>query len=112
MGEIRFLTRKSIQRYSFFKTRTFLLSKSERVTAPVIYQNLLSVKSALNAGNTDYSSLEKEACENLANAGLIPEYFVIRQPDTLQAPENHTDDKVILVAAKLGKTRLIDNIRV
>lgn len=93
-------------------SRNIRLSKAERKTAPVIYQNLLSVKSALNAGNTDYSSLEKEACENLLNAGLIPEYFVIRQTDTLQTAENHTDNKVILVAAKLGETRLIDNIRV
>lgn len=93
-------------------SRNIRLSKSERVTAPVIYQNLLSVKSALNTGNTDYSSLEKAACENLVKEGLIPEYFVIRQPHTLQPPENHTDNKVILVAAKLGETRLIDNIRV
>ena len=93
-------------------SRNIRLSKSERETAPAIYQNLLSVKSALTNGNKDYSSLEEEACNNLAKAGLIPEYFVIRQPETLQAPQNHMNDKVILVAAKLGETRLIDNIRV
>ena len=93
-------------------SRNIRLSKAEREIAPVIYQNLLSVKSALTNGNKDYSSLEEEACENLAKAGLIPEYFVIRQPETLQTPENHAVDKVILVAAKLGETRLIDNIRV
>ena len=94
------------------RSRNIRLSKAEREIAPVIYQNLLSIKSALTSGNKDYSSLEEEACENLAKAGLIPEYFVIRQPETLQTPENHTVDKVILVAAKLGETRLIDNIRV
>ena len=93
-------------------SRNIRLSKAEREIAPVIYQNLLSVKSALTNGNKDYSSLEEEACENLAKAGLIPEYFVIRQSETLQRPKNRADDKVILVAAKLGETRLIDNIRV
>lgn len=93
-------------------SRNIRLSNTERETAPVIYQNLLSVKSALTNGNKDYSSLEKEACENLVKAGLIPEYFVIRQSETLHTPENHTNNTVILVAAKLGETRLIDNIRV
>lgn len=93
-------------------SRNIRLSKAERETAAVIYQNLLSVKTALTNGNKDYSSLEEEACENLTKAGLLPEYFVICQSGTLQVPQNHTDDKVILVAAKLGETRLIDNIRV
>ena len=93
-------------------SRNIRLSKTEREIAPVIYQNLLSVKSALNTGNTDYAFLEKEACDKLKKAGLVPEYFVIRQAATLQTPENHASDRVILVAAKLGETRLIDNIRV
>lgn len=93
-------------------SRNIRLSDAERQLAPVIYQNLLSVKSALNAGNHDYSQLEREACEELTNSGIVPEYFVIRDAITLKSPQNRNSNKVILVAAKLGETRLIDNIRV
>ena len=93
-------------------SRNIRLPDAERKLAPVIYQNLLSVKSALNAGNHDYSQLEREACEELTNSGIVPEYFVIRDAITLKSPQNRNSNKVILVAAKLGETRLIDNIRV
>lgn len=93
-------------------SRNIRLSDAERQLAPVIYQNLLSVKSALNAGNYDYSQLEREVCEGLTNSGIVPEYFVIRDAVTLKSPQNRNSNKVIMVAAKLGETRLIDNIRV
>ena len=93
-------------------SRNIRLSDAERQLAPVIYQNLLSVKSALNAGNQDYSQLEREAYDGLTNSGIVPEYFVIRDAITLKSPQNRNSNKVILVAAKLGEIRLIDNIRV
>lgn len=93
-------------------SRNIRLSENERQKAPEIYQNLLSIKSALKAGNINYTQLEKEASENLTKAGFTPDYVVIRDSATLLLPQNHDRQKVILVAAKLGKTRLIDNIRV
>jgi len=92
-------------------SRNIRLSEIERQKAPEIYQNLLKIKSALDEGCTDYCQLEKEASENLAKTGFVPEYVVIRNSETLLQPKSHTEDKVILIAAKLGNTRLIDNIR-
>lgn len=93
-------------------SRNIRLSEDERKKAAQIYQNLLSIKAALNSGRTDYAALEKEAFEDLAKADFSPDYVAIREVVTLLPPENHRNQKVILVAAKLGKTRLIDNIRV
>ena len=93
-------------------SRNLRLSKNEREKASEIFRQLESVKAALDSGTTDFSALEAKACENLASAGFIPEYVVIRETDTLLPPKNHSDLKVILVAAKLGEIRLIDNLRV
>ena len=48
----------------------------------------------------------------LEQRGFSPDYVAIRHSETLQEPENLTDPLVILAAARLGKTRLIDNLRV
>ncbi len=56
--------------------------------------------------------LEEVALKNLKSAGFMPEYAVIRDVNTLQPPQNHTKEMVILIAAKLGGIRLIDNMRV
>jgi len=93
-------------------SRNTRLSENERKKAPKIYQQLEYVKSAINAGASDYAELEHTAYENLASAGFVPEYVAIRATDTLLPPQNHNESKVILIAAKLGKIRLIDNILV
>ena len=93
-------------------SRNLRLSEDERKKASEIYRQLESVKAALDMGAMNFSELEAKACENLASAGFIPEYVVIRETDTLLPPKKHDDSKVILAAAKLGEIRLIDNLRV
>lgn len=93
-------------------SRNLRLSEDERKKASEIFRQLESVKAALDMGSMDFSGLEAKACENLASAGFIPEYVVIRETDTLLPPKKHNDSKVILAAAKLGEIRLIDNLRV
>lgn len=93
-------------------SRNLRLSENEREKASEIYRQLESVKAALDMGAMNFSELEAKACENLASAGFIPEYVVIRETDTLLPPKKHDDSKVILAAAKLGEIRLIDNLRV
>lgn len=92
-------------------SRNIRLSESERIIAAEIFQQLESIKQAMKGGNTDYSGLEQFASENLLKAGFIPEYVAIRDAETLLPPKSNTADMVILVAAKLGQIRLIDNLR-
>ena len=93
-------------------SRNIRLSDIERKKAPEIFRQLKSVKAAINTGSADFAELERITCENLAAAGFVPDYVAIRETDTLLPPQNHNNSMVVLIAAKLGKTRLIDNIRV
>ncbi len=97
-------------------SRNIRLSKSERKKSPEIYRQLESVKSAIKAIShpnlADFAEIEQSTSENLIAAGFTPEYVAIRQVDTLLPAKNHDSALVILVAAKIGKIRLIDNILV
>lgn len=93
-------------------SRNVRLSETERNKAPEIYRQLESVKSAIQAGTTNFAELERNMSENLALAGFSPDYVAIRDAETLLPLESHTKRKVVLVAAKLGKIRLIDNLMV
>ena len=97
-------------------SRNIRLSKSERKKSAEIYRQLESVKSAIKAIShpdlVDFADLEQSTSENLIAAGFTPEYVAIRQVDTLLPAKNHDSALVILVAAKIGKIRLIDNILV
>lgn len=93
-------------------SRNAYLSPAERQKAPLIYQTLRWLQEQLVSGNTGYPELEYEAKQRLEKAGFAPDYVVIRESETLAEVQNNAVQKVILVAAKLGKTRLIDNIRV
>jgi pantoate--beta-alanine ligase len=91
-------------------SRNGYLSSSEKKTAAILYQTLLTTCAALTAGERDFELLSNQANQTLEASGFKADYFNIANPETL-APSN-TQDKnfVILVAAYLGKTRLIDNI--
>ncbi|MCW8899800.1 MAG: pantoate--beta-alanine ligase [Gammaproteobacteria bacterium] len=93
-------------------SRNLRLTEAEREKAAEIYQQLALLRKEILAGANNFAVLEQLAIENLIKAGFEPEYVVIRETSTLLPPVNHSDDKVILIAAKLGETRLIDNIRV
>jgi len=97
-------------------SRNIRLSKSERKKSAEIYRQLESVKSAIKAIShpnlADFAELEQSTSENLIAAGFMPEYVAICQVDTLLPAKNRDSALVILVAAKIGKIRLIDNILV
>ena len=71
-----------------------------------------SLNTATNIIPLDFTQLEQTASESLAAMGFVPEYVAIRETGTLLPPKNNSNSKVVLVAAKLGEVRLIDNIRV
>jgi pantoate--beta-alanine ligase len=75
-----------------------------------LYQSLCFVREAIVAGDENWTQLIEEQTERLQNAGFSMDYFhVCRSSDLL--PANWEDQNlVLLIAAKLGATRLIDNV--
>lgn len=91
-------------------SRNGYLSAEERATAPVLYRTLCQLAEAIRAGRRDYPALVGEAQEALQSAGLRPDYLEIRNAVDLQPAGAETRELILLAAAFLGKTRLIDNL--
>ncbi len=92
-------------------SRNTYLSASERQKAPLLYKTLKQTKAQIQQGAHDYTDLENRAVATLKAADFLPEYFRICRADDLAPARAEDNDLIILVAVKLGKTRLIDNIR-
>lgn len=93
-------------------SRNGYLLPQERSEAPRLYRVLQEVESELKAGMHDYQRLELHGMSMLADKGWKPDYVTVRRRSDLQPPVNGEKDLVVLAAARLGKTRLIDNIEV
>lgn len=91
-------------------SRNAYLDDDERETAAMIYQVLKDAEQELLDGRRDYTELEAEATKRLAQSVTQVEYLAIRQADDLALPEPDSKQLVLLVAAQVGKVRLIDNI--
>ena len=92
-------------------SRNQYLSADERHTAAVLYSTLVTIAHELQQGSRDFSGLEQAGLQALAAHGFAPQYVAIRSPD-LQPPTNENKQLVVLAAALLGRTRLIDNLKV
>jgi len=93
-------------------SRNVYLSPEERQTAPTLYRAMKESANRLRAGDDLRAAMEGGA-ELISNAGFILDYFEARHAETLAPIASVKDGPVrILVAAKLGKTRLIDNVGV
>jgi pantoate--beta-alanine ligase len=91
-------------------SRNGYLSFAEKTQAAELVCALQQVVSAIEKGNRDYAELEAHAIQQLTAQGWQVDYVAIRSTRTLM-PATPTDiELVVLGAAKLGKTRLIDNI--
>ncbi|MGD8783274.1 MAG: pantoate--beta-alanine ligase [Thioalkalispiraceae bacterium] len=88
------------------------LTKEERQRAAGLYATLSDIRERILLQNMTFTDLEQAAIMQLEKQGFSPDYVAIRNSEDLQEPENLTDSLVILAAARLGKTRLIDNLRV
>ena len=93
-------------------SRNGYLDTAERQIAPRLYDVLTETASNIKAGDKSFEKLEQDAVNRINNFGFKTDYFVIRRADDLQLPESGETDFVILAAAWLGTTRLIDNIQV
>jgi len=91
-------------------SRNVYLSAEERQTAPVLYRAMKECARRLKAGD-DFEGAVSAGRELITGAGFMLDYFEARHAETLAPIGSVNDGPVrILVAAKLGKTRLIDNI--
>ena len=97
-------------------SRNGYLSGEERAEAPALYRQLNAVAEAMRAGSRDVAAVERQAMEMLAERGWKPDYVSVRKRIDLQAPGIADLEAgaplVVLAAAKLGNTRLIDNLEI
>ena len=91
-------------------SRNQYLSAEERKRAARMHETLQWVAGELQGGRRDYAMLSQEGQARLAKAGFNPQYLEVRASD-LSAPSEKTRDFVVLTAAFMGTTRLIDNVR-
>ena len=93
-------------------SRNGYLDERERAIAPAFYRVLKEVADDLVHGSSDYSALVEMASQRLSAAGLRTDYLVVRRAEDLREPNENDTNLVMLGAAYLGRTRLIDNIEV
>ncbi|MGB5325331.1 MAG: pantoate--beta-alanine ligase [Pseudomonadales bacterium] len=93
-------------------SRNSRLSEAERKEAAIIYRELQSTRDRILAGECNYAALCAEASNEIAAAGLKPDYFELRDAASLAVVDakNPPARLVIVAAAYLGETRLLDNI--
>lgn len=91
-------------------SRNQYLSPAERELAPQIYATLQQMRELVAKGHA-VKVVEQAAASKLARAGFDPDYTVIRRAEDLSEPaEGERGGLVALIAARLGSTRLIDNL--
>ncbi|USX06773.1 pantoate--beta-alanine ligase [Paraburkholderia fungorum] len=95
-------------------SRNRYLTEAERAEAPMLAATLRGVRERVLSGNRDFAKLEQEAVASLGARGWEPDYIAIRKRSNLVEPAAHELDEplVVLAAAKLGATRLIDNLEI
>ena len=92
-------------------SRNGYLSDSERSEAAQLHAVLRNLTVAARSGRTDWHALEREASDILAARGWQPDYVAVRRRSDLREP-SRGEPLVALAAAKLGDTRLIDNLEI
>jgi pantoate--beta-alanine ligase len=93
-------------------SRNQYLNEAERAEAASLYRILQGVRSALLQGERDVERLQRQAVEALAARGWMVDYVAVRNQSDLLPVSRLQGSLVILAAAKLGNTRLIDNVEV
>ncbi len=93
-------------------SRNQYLSETERGEAVFLYQTLQGIKQALLEGGRDFERLQEKAVETLAARGWLVDYVAVRNQSDLRPASRSQRELVILAAARLGNTRLLDNVEV
>ena len=93
-------------------SRNGYLTPAERSEAPRLYRVLRNARGEIAMGARDFQRIELNAMAELARNGWKPDYVTLRRQTDLQPPQAGDRDLVILAAARLGRTRLIDNVEI
>ena len=93
-------------------SRNGYLTPEQRAEAPLLYSLLNRISDAVRGGDHDFLKLETDAMNELAARGWKPDYVAIRHRADLQPPVQTSDPLVVLAAARIGVTRLIDNLEI
>ncbi len=97
-------------------SRNGYLTDTERAEAPTLFRELNAIAAQLRGGDLNVSLLEKTGMQHLSERGWQPDYVAIRKRADLQPPTAGDlatgEPLVVLAAARLGSTRLIDNLEV
>jgi len=95
-------------------SRNRYLTEGERAEAPALYAELQHIGERLAQGERDALALEREAADRLTQRGWKVDYVALRRQQDLKRPDAADLQAgvpvVVLAAAKLGATRLIDNL--
>mgnify|MGYP001064741076 CR=1 FL=1 len=93
-------------------SRNQYLKDKERKLAPSLYEKMQQLASEIQLGRRDFSKITQEYKLQLAELGFNPDYLEIRNVENLLQPGHEDQHLVLLAAAFLGKTRLIDNLQI
>lgn len=91
-------------------SRNGYLTEEQRAVAPVLQRTLKQIAERIREGERDFPALLAEGQQQIEAAGLRIDYLEVREPVGLRPATAQDQQLVILVAAFLGSTRLIDNL--
>jgi len=91
-------------------SRNGYLTEDQRAAAPALYRSLSQMAEAIRAGTSDFPRLIEDGKAQLSAAGFRPDYLEIRESNSLRPATASDRQLVILAAAFIGSTRLIDNL--
>lgn len=91
-------------------SRNGYLTAEQRAVAPLLQRTLQQIAGQVTSGRTDYAQIINEASQQLSAAGMRPDYLDLRDASNLSPVTDQTRNLVVLAAAYLGTTRLIDNL--
>ncbi|KMT66239.1 pantoate--beta-alanine ligase [Catenovulum maritimum] len=90
-------------------SRNGYLTEVQKQQATVLYQSLTLAKAEVDQGNLNFAALKAQIQQKIETAGLVVDYVEFADAKSLQPATEDSESVVLLLAAYLGKTRLIDN---
>jgi len=93
-------------------SRNAYLSATERKEAPQLFGVLRKARAEIDKGARDFQRIDQRSMAELSSRGWQPDYVAVRRQADLRQPTERDRDLVIVAAARLGRTRLIDNVEV